>query len=257
MRKKHPDIRIVVFALMMAVMVIIVLDLRANEGHKQPSGSPVATGQLKASESAAAVTQHTQPNQDLTPAQDHRNEGTPQPLNSKIVTVGDSFTYGNPVGPGNSWPHWVGSHLGIPVINEGRVGQTSQDVLAHFDPDVVAQKPGRVIIFVGDGDAIQRVSEADYQNAVEAMVERARANHIIPILALPLPYPGLGQRIKAMQDWLRGYAKEGNIQTLDFAKVLFDSKGVYLKGMSNDGKYPSLQGYEAMGKYAVELLGGG
>ncbi|WP_240986400.1 hypothetical protein [Acididesulfobacillus acetoxydans] len=56
---------------------------------------------------------------------------------------------------------------------------------------------------------------------------------------------------------MSAYAKEENIRTLDFAQVLFDSKGIYLKGKSGDGKYPSLQGYEAMGKCAVEVLGGG
>lgn len=59
------------------------------------------------------------------------------------------------------------------------------------------------------------------------------------------------------QAWVSAYAKEENIRTLDFAQVLFDSKGIYLKGKSGDGKYPSLQGYEAMGKCAVEVLGGG
>ncbi|CAA7603129.1 GDSL-like Lipase/Acylhydrolase family [Acididesulfobacillus acetoxydans] len=264
MRRKHVEIRIVGVTFVIAVVVIIALYLRTNSGAKR-SGNPVAakdlSGQTAASQPTQTSSQAAQPTLNRTQTQSEPQTETqgqttaPQLTNTKIVTVGDSFTYGNPVGPGYSWPKWIADHLGVPVTNQGKVGQTSQDVLAHFSQDVVAAKPGRVIIFVGDGDVIKRVSETDSQNAIKTMVARARAHHIIPILALPLPYPGFQLSIKTLRDWISHYAKEEKLQTLDFATVLFNSKGEYLKGMSSDGKYPSLQGYEAMGKYAVGVLG--
>ncbi|KLU62693.1 hypothetical protein CEB3_c10050 [Peptococcaceae bacterium CEB3] len=102
--------------------------------------------------------------------------------NTKIVTAGDSFTYGNPFGPQESWPKWVANRLEIDVVNNARVSRTSRDVLTHFDGDILAYN--RVIIFAGDGDAIKRVSETDYRNDIEAMVEKAWANNITPILTV-------------------------------------------------------------------------
>ncbi|KLU63590.1 hypothetical protein CEB3_c00450 [Peptococcaceae bacterium CEB3] len=96
------------------------------------------------------------------------------------------------------------------------------------------------------------MSEADYRNGIEAMVEKAWASNITPILALPVPYRGLSQSIGAMRSWLTAYAQEQKIRTLDFASVLFDSQGNYLPGMSNVGKYLSLQGYRAMGEYVAQ-----
>ncbi|KLU62676.1 GDSL-like lipase/acylhydrolase [Peptococcaceae bacterium CEB3] len=241
------DLRIVGVTLFLALVVVVAMYLRTNHWVNARPGNPV-------------VVKETQPNQPTVTEAPQRKHGTEardlrsNTANTKIVTVGDSFTYGNPFGPQESWPKWVANLLGVDVVNNARIGQTSRDVLTHFDRDVLAYNPGRVVIFVGDGDAIKRVSEADYQNDIKAMVEKAWASNITPILALPVPYRGLSQPIGAMRSWLTAYAKEQKIRTLDFASVLFDSQGNYLPGMSNDGKYPSLQGYRAMGDYAVQVL---
>ncbi|KLU60283.1 hypothetical protein CEB3_c31340 [Peptococcaceae bacterium CEB3] len=74
------------------------------------------------------------------------------------------------------------------------------------------------------------MSEADYRNHIETMVEKAWANNITPILALPVPYRGFSQPIGAMRGWLTAYAQEQKIRTLDFAFVLLYSRGNYLPG---------------------------
>ncbi|HUX47077.1 MAG TPA: GDSL-type esterase/lipase family protein [Desulfosporosinus sp.] len=174
--------------------------------------------------------------------------------NSKIVALGDSFTLGYPLDAARSWTQRLADVLQISVVNKGKVRQTAKDLLSRFDADVVAENPGRVIIFAGIGDAIQKVGLKDVQTNIEGIVEKAKANHIIPILALPIGYPGAQQNIKDTREWEMGYAKKENILTLDFSTVLFDADGKYLSGLSEDGKYPNAKGYETMGDYAARVL---
>ncbi|MDR3600981.1 MAG: GDSL-type esterase/lipase family protein [Desulfosporosinus sp.] len=176
------------------------------------------------------------------------------PSNPKIVALGDSFTLGYPLDAAHSWTQRAADLLKVPVINKGKGHQTTKDLLARFDTDVVAEKPGRVIIFAGIGDATQGVDLKEVQTNIEAMVEKAKSNHIIPILALPINYPKVQKSIKETRDWELTYAQKETIQTLDFSSVLFDAKGNYLSGLSPDGQYPNAKGYEAMGNYVAQVL---
>ena len=174
--------------------------------------------------------------------------------NPKIVALGDSFTLGYPLDAAHSWTQRTADVLHVPVINKGKVRQTAKDLLSRFDADVVTEKPGRVIIFAGIGDAIQGVALKEVQTNIEGMVEKAKSNHIIPILALPIGYTGAQQNIKETRDWELSYAQKETILTLDFSSVLFDSGGKYLSGLSTDGRYPNAKGYVTMGDYAARVL---
>jgi len=173
---------------------------------------------------------------------------------AKIVALGDSFTFGYPGGPDKSWTKRLADNLHVTVVNKGKIQQTSKDLLERFERDVASERPDLVIIFVGAGDALQGSSLADFQTSIKAMVEKARANHVTPVLALPLAFPGVEQAIKAMREWEESYAKEQRVLVLDFGSILFDAQGKYLKGFTADGKYPSAKGYEAMGDYAARVL---
>ena len=176
------------------------------------------------------------------------------PTNPKIVALGDSFTLGYPLDEAQSWPQRIAEVLKVTVVNKGKKAQTSKELLARFDADVVAEKPGRVIIFAGIGDAINDVALKETQSNIQGMVEKAKANHIIPVLALPIGYPGAQQNVKDIREWELTYIKKETILTLDFSSVLFDSAGKYLSGLSADGKYPNAKGYETMGDYAARVL---
>ena len=174
--------------------------------------------------------------------------------NPKIVALGDSFTLGYPLDAKHSWTQRMADVLQVSVINKGKATQTAKDLLSRFDADVVTEKPGRVIIFAGIGDAMNGVALKEVQTNIEGMVEKARSNHIIPILALPIGYPGFQKSIKDTREWEIGYAKKENILTLDFSTVLFDADGKYLSGLSTNGKYPNAKGYVTMGDYAARIL---
>jgi len=190
----------------------------------------------------------------VVPANPDSTATNPALSNPKIVALGDSFTLGYPLDPKYSWTSRAAEVLEVPVINKGKSRQTAKDLLDRFDADVVAEDPGRVIIFAGIGDALQDVTLTDYQPNIEALVEKAKSNDIVPILALPFGYPGVRETIKELREWEIGYAQQEDILTLDFATVLLDAEGKYLDGLTIDEKYPNAKGYEAMGDYAAEIL---
>lgn len=174
--------------------------------------------------------------------------------NPKIVALGDSFTFGYPGKTEQSWVAVLEKSLKVPVVNKGKGYQRSMDLLSRFEADVVAEKPGRVIIFGGNGDALRSVPLEEFQTNIKALVDKSRSNNITPILALPMPYPGVRETIKEMRTWMLDYAKTERIVVLDFASAVMDADGKYRDGFSDDNKYPSVKGYEAMGEYAARVL---
>ncbi|RNC62817.1 MAG: hypothetical protein AWM53_01917 [Candidatus Dichloromethanomonas elyunquensis] len=189
-----------------------------------------------------------------TPQNNSPVDGSAKLTNTKIICLGDSYTYGYPGQPKDSWPDRLAGILKIEAVNAGKVYQNSGDLAERFDQDVLGKKPGRVVIFAGVGDALRGKKLEEYQKNIKAMVEKAQANQIIPVLALPVPYPGTDKLCKEYRDWELAYAHEKNLSVLDFKGVLFDTNGIIFKKYSDDGKYPNKSGYQAMGDYAATVL---
>ncbi|EHQ91955.1 GDSL-type esterase/lipase family protein [Desulfosporosinus youngiae] len=226
MRTYRLEIRLIQVAVGLALIVLIAGFAGLWEGGKAPAG----------------------------PANPDSTATKPALSNLKIVALGDSFTLGYPLDPKYSWTVRAEKVLEVPVINKGKSRQTAKDLLDRFAEDVVAEDPGRVIIFAGIGDVLQDVTLEEFQPNIEALVEKAKSNDIIPILALPFEYPGVRDKIKVLREWEISYAQQEDILTLDFATVLLNTEGKYLDGLTIDEKYPNAKGYEVMGDYVAKVL---
>ena len=246
MRIYRLQIRIIQLAVLLSLMVLIfgVVNVWQGSTGGQPVGGDNTVQNGGGSNSGKSGTD----------TGDAGAEGDDKLLNSKIVCLGDSYTYGYPGEPKDSWTVRVAETLKIEVVNAGKTFQNAEDLLARFDQDVLAKEPGRVVIFAGVGDAIREKPFEEYQSNIIALVEKAQSNHIKPILALPIPFPGTDKLHKEYRDWEITFAQEKKITVLDFKEVLFDSESKILKKYSDDGKYPNKDGYAAMGDYAARVL---
>ncbi|MDA8443355.1 MAG: GDSL-type esterase/lipase family protein [Peptococcaceae bacterium] len=177
------------------------------------------------------------------------------PTQGSVVAIGDSFTYGYPYGPSSAWVGIAGQDLKRDFINAGKTGQTSTDLLARFNNDVVKLKPSAVIITVGTGDALRNVPLSDYQTNMQELITQAKLNNIVPVVGLPLAYPDTAatQLINDYRAWLTAYAPTVGVKVIDFNQVLYNSAGQFNHNLSNDGRYPDKQGYQAMA-LAVEQI---
>ncbi len=196
--------------------------------------------------------------------------------NKHVVIIGASYA-----------EEWRTPQLpGYTVTNKGVGGQESSDVRARFERDVIALKPDAVMIWGHYNDVVRAKPEnmaaakKRAQDNYQAMVEQARAAGITPILVteLTIPVPdtmkeklmgfvasALGKNdyrtqknteIKALNVWLRDYAKAQNIKLIDLEAALESGNGTRkIEYTRSDNSHVSPAGYEAITKYVASQLG--
>ena len=103
-----------------------------------------------------------------------------------VVALGDSITEGVD-GGGAPWPGRLGGVSGKTVINAGVGGEPSGGALSRCGGVLAAYKPGYLIILTGANDAIMGYSTDDAVEHIRAMVQAAKANKTVPIVATLLP----------------------------------------------------------------------
>jgi lysophospholipase L1-like esterase len=171
------------------------------------------------------------------------------------------------------------------VVNRGKGGEVTDQMLARIDRDVLAAKPNSVLIWgfinnlhrapAGGLPAAQERIKSDYRD----MVARARSAGITPILATEVTLSeaiGLKNRLAAMvgklrgktgyaakintplrevNDWMRDYARTEKLQLLDIEKLFDDGEG-YRKTeyTRDDGTHISDEGYAALTAFAQKTL---
>jgi lysophospholipase L1-like esterase len=95
----------------------------------------------------------------------------------RYVALGDSYTIGTAVAPGERWPDLLVGTLGrgsngLPrlelVANLAANGRTSRDVLRSQLPRLGALAPGFVSLLIGVNDVVQGVSADGYRDNVAA-----------------------------------------------------------------------------------------
>ena len=152
-----------------------------------------------------------------------------------------------------------------PYINRGISGQTTPQLLVRFRPDVIALKPQVVVILAGTNDIAGNTGPTTLE-AIEgnlaSMFELARANNIRVVIASVLPVSDYAknregkpinqttrrspEKIKALNEWITGYANQSGLTYLDYFSAMVDEKGFLKEGLSNDGLHPNEKGYAVM-----------
>jgi lysophospholipase L1-like esterase len=106
---------------------------------------------------------------------------------SVVVSAGASMTQGTLGGD------WVGALRGRPelaayeFVNAGINGNTSADLLARVDTDIVACRPAAVTILVGSNDVRNGTSPDQYRDNLTAIVDRLKARTTARISLMSLP----------------------------------------------------------------------
>lgn len=169
----------------------------------------------------------------------------------KVVLMGDSIT--------SEWPkHDPSFFTDKPYINKGISGETTAQMLARFQADVIALKPRVVVILAGTNDIAQNqgpVSLEETFGNIRRMVEMARAARIGVVLCSVLPVydyywkPGLqpDQKIPVLNRMISGYAREYGIPYVDYFSAMIDERNGLKKQFTADGVHPNQEGYQVMG----------
>lgn len=199
-------------------------------------------------------------------------------MNSKhMVIIGASYA-----------AEWENPKLpGYTVTNKGIGGQESSDLRARFERDVLALKPNVVMIWGHYNDIVRAsadkmaAAKQKAQDNYRWMAEQARAAGIEVILVteITIPIPdtfkenamgwvaGLlgkqdyrsqkNEQIKAVNVWLREYARAQNIKLIDLETALDSGNGTRkVEYTREDNSHVSPAGYQAITRYVAAQLGG-
>ncbi|HEY1962633.1 MAG TPA: SGNH/GDSL hydrolase family protein [Rhizomicrobium sp.] len=168
----------------------------------------------------------------------------------RVVFIGDSITQG-----------WIDFHpeffAANGFIDRGISGQTTPQMLARFRQDVISLAPAAVHILAGTNDVAENTGPFDAEatrSNFQSMAELARLHGIGVILGAVPPAAdfywrrGLGPipKIRAMNEWMRGYAAANRFAFADYTSLLDDGNGAMRPGLSYDGVRPTKAGYLVM-----------
>jgi lysophospholipase L1-like esterase len=174
----------------------------------------------------------------------------------RVVFYGDSITdgWGRRLDTGEFFP-------GKPYVNRGISGQTTPQMVVRFRQDVINLHPAAVVILAGTNDVAGNTGPMTpemTEDNFRSMIDLAKSNGIRVIVASITPaadYPwrkGLAPapKIKALNDWLRGYCVTHSVTYLDYYSAMAGDDGGMKEGISFDGVHPNAKGYAIMGPLA-------
>jgi lysophospholipase L1-like esterase len=170
---------------------------------------------------------------------------------AKVDTVflGDSITEG--------WVRADPEFFSKGNVGRGISAQTTPQLLVRMHADVIALKPRTVHIMAGTNDIAHNtgpMTAQESQNNLMAMCEIARAHKLRVVLGSVPPaskywwQPEAAPKPEALalNQWMRGYAKQTGAKYADYAAALTDASGNVKLDLAKDEVHPTPSGYAAM-----------
>ena len=110
------------------------------------------------------------------------------PLNSGdvIVAFGDSLTQGVGVDKQSSYPSILSNLTGLPVINAGISGETTDEGLKRFQSVLDKYKPALVVLLEGGNDILRNREYSTIKSNLENMITTAKG-HGIQVVLIGVP----------------------------------------------------------------------
>jgi lysophospholipase L1-like esterase len=204
------------------------------------------------------------------------NEARRAETTERAVLIGASYAEG-----------WASPSLpGLEIVNRGRSGEETREMLARFEADVVLARPDTVIIW-GHINDIFRAPNGDMSAAakqamlnLEEMVHSAQRANIRAIIAteITLAEPrgfmnwaasivgGLmgkvsyqtrvSNHVREVNVFLRDLASRNGLTLLDLERALSDADGQRRSEFTrDDGSHINAAGYDALTAFAANQLG--
>jgi lysophospholipase L1-like esterase len=136
------------------------------------------------------------------------------------------------------------------VRNAGIGGNTTPDMLARLDTDVLAYNPDVMFLMAGTNDILPGAVDADYAaffTALEKIIVRAQLAGVNVILSTCPTKNAAPAEVARAIPWYYMLAKHYGIPLIDAHRVTADPvTGQYKTGYSDDGTHPNVSGIAAI-----------
>ncbi len=156
-----------------------------------------------------------------------------------VVAMGDSITAGSEAPGVAPYPSRLAGMIRKAVQNRGVPGAQASQGAGSVGGVLSGVKPGFITILYGANDAIhQRDADATAAN-LRSMVQAAKANQTIPVLATVMPMSGgraiFNGGVNRINERIRNIAKEEKVKLVDLHKAVSRDPDAYLF----DGLHPN------------------
>ena len=184
----------------------------------------------------------------------------------RFCAFGDSITHGGgsiSVPPSTVMYNWE-TYCAIPIKNLGHSGDTTSELLARFENDVLPFRPEVLFIMAGVNDYRAYISAWESVDNLSAIRDKCELNGIRPVFITPTPLnPAQIQKVGFIEmppadwqsqqqiicDWIRGQR-----DFIDVNDKLTDAAGNLIDSLSVDGLHPDAEGKRIIGEAVAAWL---
>jgi acyl-CoA thioesterase I len=165
-----------------------------------------------------------------------------------VIAFGDSLTAGYGAGEGEDFPSRLSARAGVPIVNAGVSGDTTEGALNRLERDVLLRDPRVVIVGLGGNDFLRGVPIASTEANLRSIVSSIHEAGAMVVL-LGFEFPSLSADYGAMYE--RIAEEEGALL------VKGSLKGILTKpDLRSDAIHPNARGYELMAERIAEPVKG-
>jgi acyl-CoA thioesterase-1 len=157
---------------------------------------------------------------------------------TNVIAFGDSLTAGYGAGEGEDYPSKLTAMSGVPVLNAGRSGDTTESALRRLEEDVLERDPRIVIVGLGGNDYLRGEPIASTEANLRAIVRKIQDRGAMVVL-LGFRFPSLNANYEEMYERVAG---EERCLLVDrsLKGILTNPK------LRSDSIHPNAQGYALM-----------
>lgn len=184
------------------------------------------------------------------------------PSTGGAVALGDSITIGSTAPPAeDSWFEQLACTGDSPVeyaYNAGINGNTTEQMLARLETDVLARDPDTVFVLGGTNDVLGGVPRDETIAHLGEIVERtqqAGADVYLGTIPPQEAVPFAAAATEQLNTAIVALAGQADVPVLDFHAALVDTDGSYRDGLFADLVHPSVAGARTMAQVARDALG--
>lgn len=147
---------------------------------------------------------------------------------------------------------------GLPVVNSGISGNTTEDILNDMKGRVYNYNPSKVFLLIGTNDLIHDVSVDDIVSNIERIINEINSNEPQAEIYVESVYPvnddldedmvdvRNNDDIMEINEKIKKYCDDNNYTYINMYDKLLDDDGNFNEEFTDDGLHPNSRGYEVI-----------
>lgn len=155
---------------------------------------------------------------------------------------------------------------GLPVVNSGISGNTTEDILDDMKNRVYDYNPSKVFLLIGTNDLIHDISVDDITSNIEKIISEIKDNKPQVEIYVESIYPvndnldedmvsnRNNDDIMKINEKIKKYCDDNNYTYINMYDKLLDDDGNFIEEYTDDGLHPNENGYEIITKELKKYL---